>query len=57
MKSLRIDPPVTSRNPKLFSTPGIPPTLIPNRPVKNPSGRKIAATTDRWTCRGLMPLL
>jgi len=26
-----------------FSAPGIPPTLIPSKPVRNPKGRKIAA--------------
>ena len=28
-------------------SPGIPPTLIPSKPVSRPSGRKIAAITDR----------
>lgn len=27
-----------------FSMPGTPPTFIPSKPVKNPSGKKIAAT-------------
>jgi len=33
----------TKVNALLYSAPGIPPTLIPSKPVKRPRGRKIAA--------------
>jgi len=37
--------PQKTRNPLALSVPGIPPTFIPKRPVKNPKGRKMPEIT------------